>query len=193
MLVPDRIASAFALAAEVHVDHVRKGSGVAYLTHLMAVSALVGEHGGDEDLMIAALLHDVLEDRPDRVDLATIIRRFGWRVGHVVVGCSDCLGKPKPPWEQRKRAFLARLPGASSDVKLVVAADKLHNVSALLGDFASHGDVVWNKYNAPKERQCWYLRGCVEALRSGWSNDILEALDSSVSRLELACGLGDRD
>ena len=84
MMVSARLVSAFTLAVQVHGDHVRKGTGVPYLTHLMAVSSLVAEYGGDEDLMIAALLHDTLEDRPDRITLPQIIARFGSRVGHVV-------------------------------------------------------------------------------------------------------------
>jgi (p)ppGpp synthase/HD superfamily hydrolase len=187
MLVSARFACAFTLAVELHGDHVRKGTGVPYLTHLMAVSSLVGEYGGDEDLMIAALLHDALEDRPDRITLSQINARFGWRVGRVVEGCSDCQSFPKPPWEQRKRAYLARLPGESGDVKLVSAADKLHNASALLRDARLMGDAHWSRFNASKDRQCWYLRSCVTALSDGWWNEIVARLDETVASLESLC------
>jgi (p)ppGpp synthase/HD superfamily hydrolase len=189
MLVSARFATAFSLAVELHGDHVRKGTGVPYLTHLMAVSSLVGEYGGDEDLMIAALLHDALEDRPDRITLSQIIARFGWRVGHVVEGCSDCQSIPKPPWEQRKRAYLERLPRESGDVKLVAAADKLHNASALVRDARLMGDDHWSRFNASKDRQCWYLRSCVTALRDGWWNEIVARLDETVVSLEHLCGV----
>jgi (p)ppGpp synthase/HD superfamily hydrolase len=190
MLVSARLASAFSLAVELHGDHLRKGTGVPYLTHLMAVSGLVGEHGGDEDLMIAGLLHDALEDRPDRITSAEMVRRFGWRVGRVVEGCSDCQSRPKPPWEKRKREFLARLHGESGDVKLVAAADKLHNATTLLRDAQGMGDAHWSRFNAPKEMQCWYLRSCVTALRDGWRNDILIGLEEKVVGLEKLCGVG---
>lgn len=183
-----RLASAFALAVELHGDHIRKGTGVPYLTHLMAVSGLVGEFGGDEDLMIAGLLHDTLEDRPDRITREEIVRRFGWRVGRVVEGCSDCNGWPKPPWRERKVAFIARLRDESGDVKLVAAADKLHNATTLLRDLRRLGDDLWHRFNAPKDQQCWYLRGCVDALRHGWHNDILLSLDETVTALEVLCG-----
>lgn len=189
MLASVRLASAFSLAVELHGDHIRKGTGVPYLTHLMMVSAMVGEYGGDEDLMIAALLHDALEDRPDRISLPEIVHRFGWRVGRVVEGCSDCQSKPKPPWEQRKRAFLERLRTESGDVKLVAAADKLHNANTLLRDAQHMGDDLWRRFNAPKDKQCWYLRSCVVALKDGWWNDILNALDETVTGLETLCSV----
>ena len=189
MLPSARLASAFSLAVDLHGDHTRKGTGVPYITHLMTVSAMVGEYGGDEDLMIAALLHDALEDRPDRITLPQIVHRFGWRVGRVVEGCSDCTSKPKPPWEQRKRAFLQRLQTESADVKLVAAADKLHNTITLLRDVERVGDTFWNRFNAPKDRQCWYLRSCVDALKHGWWNDILIGLDQAVTGLERLSGL----
>lgn len=189
MMVSARLVSAFSLAVQVHGDHVRKGTGVPYLTHLMAVSSLVAEYGGDEDLMIAALLHDTLEDRPDRITLPQIIARFGWRVGHVVHGCTDSHQLPKLPWEQRKTVFLERLHRESADVKLVAAADKLHNASSLLRDARILGDSHWARFNASKERQCWYLRSCVEALRDGWSNEIVVTLKQTVENLERLCGI----
>lgn len=190
MIDASRLGAAFALTISVHGDQRRKGDGVPYLTHLMAVSALVGEFGGDEDLMIAGLLHDALEDQPHRITLAEITERFGWRVARVVEGCSDCRAKPKPPWEDRKHAFLERLPLQGPDVRLVTAADKLHNATSLVRAVRDQGDAAWAVYNAPKQRQCWYLRSCVTALRSGWSHPIVDALDATVSELERLCGLG---
>lgn len=188
MIDPMRLSAAFALTVRVHGDQRRKGNGTPYLTHLMAVSALVGEFGGDEDLMIAALLHDSLEDQPHRIKVQDIVEQFGWRVARVVLGCSDCCAKPKPPWEDRKQAFVERLATESVDVRMVAAADKLHNTAALVRAVRAHGDAAWSAYNAPKERQCWYLRSCVNALRTGWSHPIVDALDETVSELERLCG-----
>jgi (p)ppGpp synthase/HD superfamily hydrolase len=166
---------------------VRKGSGVPYITHVMAVSALVGEYGGDEDQMIAALLHDTLEDCSDLITLPQIVESFGWRVGKIVAACSDCQSLPKPPWEPRKKAYLARLHHEDGDVKLVSAADKVHNATALLRDSQLHGDVHWSRFKAPKEQQCWYLRSCLEALCHAWWNPILLRLDEVVCALEQHC------
>lgn len=184
-----RMEQALATACRIHADQRRKGSGIPYLTHLLAVCAIVGEYGGDEDQMIAALLHDTLEDRPERFSRSDIVELFGWRVAHIVVGCSDCTAKPKPPWEQRKRAYLARLRHHDPGVKLVSAADKLHNTRALVRDLKSSGDVIWARFNATREQQCWYLRGCVDALRDDWRHSVVDHLDHDVSELETLCGV----
>lgn len=184
MAVTNRLSLAFDLAVQLHGEQVRKGTGVFYITHLMAVSSLVGEYGGSEDLMIAALLHDSLEDCPDRISASDIEKQFGPLVAHVVVGCSDCQCKPKPSWEQRRHTMVERLRTADSDIKLVAAADKLHNATSLLRDARYFGESHWERFNAPKERQLWYLRACHEALSEGWDNLILRVLGEVVRRLE---------
>lgn len=184
-----RLQLAFSLACRLHGDQLRKGTGVPYITHVMAVSALVGEYGGDEDGMIAALLHDSLEDRGDRISLPELVERFGWRVGRIVMGCSDCTTRPKPPWIERKRAYVEQLRTEGSHVKIVAAADKLHNARALVRDVAELGDAAWSRFNAPKEQQCWYLRACVAALSDAWAHPLLCELDATVQRLEQLCGV----
>jgi (p)ppGpp synthase/HD superfamily hydrolase len=184
MFWPDRMELALSTAWRIHSDQRRKGTGIPYLTHLLAVCALVGEYGGDEDQMVAALLHDTLEDRPDRINRQELIERFGWRVGHIVVGCSDCLAKPKPPWETRKRAYLERLRYDDPCVKLVVTADKLHNTRALVRDYRTMGEPMWSRFNADKHQQCWYLRACTVALAEQWSHPILGDFEGVVVQLE---------
>ena len=184
MLWPDRMELALVTAHRVHSDQRRKGTGVPYLTHLMAVSALVGEYGGDEDQMVAALLHDSLEDRSDRISRDQLVELFGWRVAHIVVGCSDCLARPKPPWEARKRAYLQRLGSDDPSVKLVVTADKVHNTRALVRDYLLIGEPMWLRFNADKHQQCWYLRSCVQTIGKGWSHPILRDFETLVSELE---------
>jgi len=187
MALSDRFSHALTLSFDLHRNQIRKGTGVPYLTHLMAVCSLVGEYGGDEDLMIAALLHDSLEDCSERITLPEIVERFGWRVGKVVEAASDSRSTPKPPWDGRKRAFIERLRGEYGDVKLVVSADKLHNATTMLRDAKLLGDVHWTRFNASKEKQCWYLRSCLTALRHGWGNAILTRLEDTVCGLEIHC------
>jgi GTP pyrophosphokinase len=184
MFWADRMELALVTAHRIHSDQRRKGTGVPYLTHLLAVCALVGEYGGDQDQMIAALLHDSLEDRPDRISREVLVETFGWRVAHIVVGCSDCLANPKPPWEPRKRAYLDRLRGDQPWVKLVVTADKIHNTRALVRDYRVVGEPMWSRFNADKHQQCWYLRSCVNILADGWSHPILRDLEALVDELE---------
>lgn len=157
--IGDRFASAVATAVELHGGQARKGGTVPYLSHLLAVASLVMEDGGDEDEIIAALLHDAAEDAGGRETLEQIRGYFGDRVALIVAGCSDAMpgsGKVKEPWESRKASFIAELPAADASVLRVALADKLHNARTLLMDLRADGDDVWNRFNAPPNRQAWY-------------------------------------
>lgn len=99
-----RFEAALVYASQVHEGHFRKGTQVPYITHLMAVAALVGEAGGTENEVIAALLHDAVEDCGGPPIEREIRERFGDTVGDIVIGCSDTDETPKPPWQKRKKA-----------------------------------------------------------------------------------------
>ena len=180
-------------AAQLHAGQVRKGSGTPYIAHLLAVTSLVLEHGGDEDEATAALLHDAAEDQGGEATLAEIRRRFGPAVAEIVEGCSDTMATPKPPWRARKEAFLAHLPHASSSARLVSTADKLHNARTILADLRMMGDAVWDRFQGGKEGTLWYHRSLVKILRGDGSDPLAEELDRVVSEIErLARGEGAR-
>lgn len=162
---------------------IRKGSGAPYVTHLFAVSAFVGEFGGDEEQMAAALLHDYLEDI-EGSSMDELTRRFGERVARIVLACSDTTIRPKPPWQERKDAHLAHLREQTPDVRLVAACDKLHNATCLLVDTTRDGDAAFECFNATKECVLWYYRAAVTALRDGWEHPVLDRLDVVVTELE---------
>ncbi len=150
----------------------------------MAVAAIVLEYGGDEDEAVAALLHDAVEDQGGKPTLEEIRRRFGDRVAEIVVGCSDADETPKPPWRGRKEAHLARLRKASDSVRLVVAADKLHNARCLLRDYRLRGNEVWEHFHGGREGTLWYFRAAVEALWRDDSSPLLEELNRAVAETE---------
>jgi (p)ppGpp synthase/HD superfamily hydrolase len=166
----ERYTAAVDHARLLHAADVRKGTGVPYLAHLLTVSALVLEHGGDEDLAIAALLHDAAEDHGGRPQLDEIRRRWGDRVADVVEACSDTLVSDpttKEPWHDRKRAYLDRLPHEPIDALVVVAADKLHNARTLLADHRRLGDRIWSRFTTgDPDDQLWYYSRVVELTRA---------------------------
>jgi len=184
----ERLDRAMALALQAFRHTRRKCTPVPYVTHLMAVTALVGEHGGDEDMLIAALLHDYLEDIPEGT-AEDLERDFGPRVARLVLAVSDCVTLPKPPWRDRKQAYLDHLRHQPGDVKLISAADKLHNCTTIVRDHRVQGDVVFERFKPTKEQTCWYYRGCLEQLRVGWDHVILHDLDAVVRALHLAAGV----
>ena len=162
MLDALRFASAVRFATHAHRGQVRKGTTIPYVTHPMAVSALVLEFGGDEDQAIAALLHDGPEDQGGQPVLDEIRRRFGDEVATLVDGLTDTLKKPKPKWRPRKKAYLARLEDEPMAVLRVSLADKLHNLRSVAVDHATAGEALWDRFNAGRKQQAWYFRALLE-------------------------------
>ena len=162
-ILTDRFDRALLYATHVHGGHVRKDTSTPYIAHLLAVAATVLEYGGDEDLAIAGLLHDSVEDAGGTARLDDVRNRFGARVARIVEACSDSLadtarGEPKAHWQDRKTRYLKDLEKADKDVLLVSLADKVHNARSILRDLKKPGihEKVWNRFNAPKKLQLWY-------------------------------------
>ena len=187
-MISNRYAEAFAYALELHREQVRKGTNIPYISHLISVSGLVLEHGGTEVEAIAALLHDAVEDQGGPPTLAEIRRRFGDEVAAIVEGCSDTDVTPKPPWRKRKENYVARVCHAPRSVRLVSAADKLHNARSILADYRLLGEAVWSRFTGGKDGTLWYYRALVAAYRDAAGDPIpmalLTELDRVVTELE---------
>jgi len=149
-----KYTQAVAYANRHHKKQTRKGKEVPYISHLLAVSALILEAGGDQDQAIGGLLHDVAEDCGGEKRLAEIKERFGERVEAIVRGCSDSITNDptqKADWDVRKREYLKHLASASADVLIVSAADKLHNSRDTLTDINRDGIETLDRFNGKAE------------------------------------------
>ena len=178
-----RFQKAFTFAAEKHARQTRKASTIPYLAHLIGVASLVIEAGGDEDLAIAALLHDVVEDCGGAPMLKEVQRRFGKRVARIVDGCTDADSYPKPPWKQRKDQYIARLKNEDADTRLVSAADKLNNIRSILSDYRAIGESVWSRFNGGLEGTLWYYRTLRDEFLRDAPNRITRDFDLAVKEL----------
>lgn len=185
-MLGDRFEDALVYAARLHGGQGRTGTAVPYVSHLLAVCALVLEDGGDEDEAIAALLHDGPEDAGDnpREVLGEIRQRFGERVAGIVEECSDTLERPKPDWAPRKKAYIAHLGQASPSALRVSLADKLHNARSIAHDLDVVGDEVWTRFNAPREDTLWYYRSLAEVFSRRSSSPMAAELNSIVADLD---------
>ena len=179
---------AFRYAAEKHAGQTRKKTAVPYLSHLMAVAALVLEAGGDEDMAIAALLHDVVEDCGGMPRLREVRKQFGTRVAKIVEGCTDAYVVPKPEWLERKKNYLREVKHADAETRLVSAADKLHNVRTILADYRRDGESIWKRFTGKKEGTLWYYRALSDEYRRRGPNRITRELEIAVAELERAVG-----
>lgn len=162
---------ALLFASDVHRSQVRKGTNVAYVSHLMTVCGLVLEDGGSEVEAAAALLHDAIEDGPAGT-AERLSTEFGREVAAIVRACSDDEpeGGDKRPWLVRKTSYIAHLAEAARGAALVSAADKLHNLRCTLDDLHEHRrlgrPVVWPTSNACVHQNLWYYAEVHRALSS---------------------------
>src|SRR5437764_4348530 len=184
MILTERFEEALAFAARLHKSQLRKGTAIPYVSHLLAVASIALEHGADEDEAIAALLHDAAEDQGGDATRQEIRRRFGERVARIVDGCTDAETTPKPPWRERKERYVAHVAGAPPSVRLVSAADKLHNARSTLADLRASGDAVWGRFKGGKEGTLWYYRSLVEAFRAHGATPLVEELARTVAEIE---------
>jgi HD domain-containing protein len=182
----ERFLAAVALAQEVHGHVRRSGTEIPYLAHLLVVTGLVIEDGGDEDEAIAAMLHDTVEDGGGRLLLERIHRSFGSGVAAIVEGCSDTVDvDPAEPWIERKRRYLAHLDGVRNDAILRVAlADKVHNARSIVRDYREEGHALWERFTQKTARQqLWYYGGLLAFFRARRPGPLTEDLLRAVSEL----------
>jgi (p)ppGpp synthase/HD superfamily hydrolase len=179
-----RFIDALGYAARIHARQKRKGKEHPYVGHLLGVASLVIQYGGGEDTVIAALLHDAVEDQGGLPRLGEIRRMFGPRVARIVEGCTDTQETPKLPWRTRKEAYIERVRHESAEVRLVSAADKLSNVREILADHRVSDDAVFERFSGGKDGTLWYYRALVSAYREAETNALVEELDRVVSALE---------
>ncbi len=179
-----QFAAALIYANEIHAQQRRKGTNIPYITHLLAVAAIVGENGGSERAVIAALLHDAVEDQGGEARLHDIQTRFGEAVATIVRGCTDTLITPKPPWRARKEQYLAHLAAATPEILLVSVADKLHNARAILADLRAAGATTWARFNGGREGTLWYYRALVQIYTARHVGPLAAELDRVVTALE---------
>ena len=185
-----RFTEAIEYARQLHTEF-RKGTDIPYMAHLLGVAALVmGEAGGGvlvtEDMVIAALLHDVVEDHGGLMRLHEVEQRFGANVARMVKGLSDSFAEgqqPKDEWKKRKSEYIERLRHEPDDVLLISAADKLYNAKAILDDFEDIGEAIWKRFNRGADQQIWYFDELLAVYLSRPRNRIVNELECVVGEL----------
>lgn len=204
-----RFSEAVEYARVAHADHVRKGTTIPYLYHLLGVSSLVLEYGGNEDQAIAGLLHDVLEDCGGEHE-ATLRAQFGSAVAAIVRDCTDATAGEKEAfttqeakvadWQRRKRAYLADLEAKPDASLLVSACDKLHNARAILSDLEGDaGHAVFERFTAGREGTLRYYESLARTFRQRSTantarfRELARAFDRTVGALHTLAGASSRE
>ena len=154
------VEKAAAFAAKSHEGTYRKGSKIPYIVHPLETAVIVTVMAADEELICAALLHDVVEDAG--VTEEELKKEFGLRVAGLVM--EETEDKTKS-WKERKCATLHHLEHASMDCKKLVLADKLSNLRSTARDYYLLGDEIWERFNEKKKSEhAWYYKGIGERL-----------------------------
>lgn len=186
-MLTSRFETALLFAIEKHRQQIRKGSGVPYVSHLLGVASLVLEHGGNENEAIGALLHDVIEDQ--EVTASELTDNFGPGVAEIVQGCTD--GVPdetgqKPPWRPRKEAYISHITGdLSPSIRLVSAADKLHNIRSIITDYRTQEEELWQRFSGGRET-LWYYRALADQFKKTRQDSDSAGFKALVDELQFA-------
>src|ERR1700756_845412 len=185
MKLSEEFEEALIYATRAHGDQMRKKTAIPYIAHILGVTAITLEYGGNETEAIGALLHDTVEDCGGAERLRDIREKFGDGVAAIVDGCTDTYEMPKPPWLERKRAYIKHLKESDSSTRLVSASDKLHNTRAILAEFRRYGLEVFERFAGKKDGTLWYYRALVTAFRQHSNHaDLIDELDRVVSEIE---------
>ncbi len=185
--ITDRFRQALDYAATKHAIQTRKASDVPYLSHLLSVCSLVMDNTQDEDVWIAALLHDAIEDQGGELTAVEIEHKFGKRVADLVRGCSEMTAvgdAPRPQWLERKMCYLADLHDSDPAVLLISVADKLHNARSVLSDWLRCGDDVYGRFTRGKSGTHWYYHEIIGCYRRSKNvpDHLLRELEETVTR-----------
>jgi (p)ppGpp synthase/HD superfamily hydrolase len=190
-VLTDQFDRALLYATHVHGGQVRKATTIPYVAHLLAVAATVLEYGGSQDMAIAGLLHDAVEDQGGEPRLADIRNRFGDRVADIVRSCSDSVvntaaGQQKEDWRTRKIRYIDHLKTVDPETRLVSLSDKVHNARSILRDLRKPdiGSAVWGRFQQPKENTLWYYRELADAFAQLLPGQLAEELMEIVIVLE---------
>lgn len=169
MLYSAKINDAIRTSALAHAGQYRKGSSTPFITHPFAVALITQRYVDDEDTFVAALLHDVLEDVPERVySRSDMNRDFGAEIVGIIEGVTEPdINEPtKEAWLERKQGYIYHLADLSDMRPLIIScADKIHNMSEIIREYKTSGSAIWSNFHASRAREIWFYESVLEVLR----------------------------
>ncbi len=183
MKLTQKIQKALNLATDKHNGQMRKSSNLPYIVHPFSVAIILSEYVEDENVIVAGLLHDLLED-VEGYYYEDLKKDFGEKVANIVRGVSEDKDfnngeTDKETWQERKDQYLKNLRNDSQESFLVCAADKIHNLKSMLMIYEEQGDAMWTDFNAPVEKQVWYYGEVLRILKEKLENDIVRELEET--------------
>lgn len=173
------IEKAIAFALRAHEAQTRKESDMPYIVHPLAVALILARAGFENRVLIAAILHDVIEDTA--VTSEELTEAFGREVAEIVTALShdDTL-----PWKEKKSAYIECVRIATAEVKAVATADKIANAESLIAAHAKEGDRIWNYFNAGRDAKLWFEESMLAMLKETWDHPLVRAYEQCVETMK---------
>ncbi len=190
MELTSKLQKAIDFAARLHLGQVRKGdNALPYVSHPFSVAWILSGFTEDEDIVVAGLLHDVLED-VEGYDYADLERDFGARIALIVKDVSEdrdpenLSGDMRASWEARKDRYLKSLAESGQEALIVAAADKIHNLRSMIRSYEKEGEAIWEKFNSPPDKKLWFYNEVLKILDSRLESPIVEEFRNTYEEAE---------
>lgn len=188
MKISPKLHHAIAKASVLHFDQKRKGDGSPYIMHPFSVAFILSNYTDDEDVIIAGLLHDVLEDvSKDKYGEEQMKQEFGERVYSIVKEVTEDMDpeggqKNRQTWLARKNKYIENLKNDSYEGLMVAAADKIHNLLSMTEIYKCQGDEIWCYFNAPDNKKLWFYEEVLKVLKERLDNPIVQELENTYNK-----------
>jgi len=182
MKLTPKIQKAISRASVLHLGQKRKGDGAPYILHPYSVAFILSHYTNDEDIIVAGLLHDVLED-VDGYEKEDLQKEFGERVANMVSDVTEDISLKedkgeKESWVERKTKYLDHLDTVPPDSAMLSCADKIHNLSSMLEAYKEQGDELWEKFNSPSDKKLWYYEQVLKIVKEKVDSKIVDELEA---------------
>lgn len=177
MTLTTKIEKAIKRASILHEGQVRKSTkNLPYITHLFSVADLLSTYADREDVIVAGLLHDTLEDTPYTEE--ELESEFGSSVKETVLSVTEVSFYQRRmaifPWKERKEIYLGKLKTAGADALMVSAADKIDNLEGMIEGYRKNGQSVWDSFQGSPEEQSWFFGAVLAILEERLQSDIVQ-------------------
>ncbi|MFP7299001.1 HD domain-containing protein [Neobacillus niacini] len=175
----NKLDQAIEFTAKAHRSQYRKGTDIPYISHPYGVGMILMKANCKEEVIIAGILHDTLEDTETTEQ--EILDLFGPEVLMIVQGCTE--PNKDESWEVRKKHTHEFLKGAALSIREAACADKIHNLRSIKVDLQTMGEKAWDKFKRGREQQKWYYTGIVESLGHSGNFPLLAVLRTEVEEV----------
>lgn len=190
MFLTPRIEKAITRATVLHQLQRRKLSEAPYIIHPYSVAFLLAHYVDDEDVIIAGLLHDTLEDIPEYTE-EMLREEFGDHVCNIVKEVTEDFTQAEKEdhslrggsWRTRKERYLANLSNDSKEALLVASADKIHNLRSTLDGLALHGEEMWQKFGRKPEDIVWFYTEVSKIISERLKHPLVDEMNRLVEEL----------